>query len=349
MRDLVIRGRVIGPGRPAYIIAEMSANHGQDFDQAVRLVRAAKESGADAVKLQTYTPDTLTIDCDAPWFRIGPGTVWEGKRLYDLYGEASTPWSWQPELKRIAEDLGMDCFSTPFDESAVSFLEQLDVPAYKVASFELVDHPLLERIAATGRPVILSTGMATLGEIEEALATLRRGGAGQPALLKCTSAYPALPDDMHLRTIAHLADTFQLPVGLSDHTLGIAVPVAAVALGACIVEKHLTLARSAGGPDSGFSLEPYEFRAMVDAVRVAEKALGQVHYGTGKREQPSRVFRRSLFAVRDIGEGEIFTDQNVRSIRPGNGLATKYLREILGRPARCLVTRGTPLSWSHVG
>jgi N-acetylneuraminate synthase len=340
---IIINGRRIGPGEPAYVIAEMSANHGQSFEQAVAIVNAAKAAGADALKLQTYTPDTMTINCRNEYFHIGKGTIWEGKNLYQLYGEAYTPWDWQPQLKQIANELGLDCFSTPFDASAVEFLEKMEVPAYKIASFELVDIPLLRRVAETGKPVILSTGMGTLEEIERAVQTLRAAGNQQLALLKCTSAYPARPEDMHLRTIPDLAQRFGVPVGLSDHTLGIAVPVAAVTLGACIVEKHFTLSRSLPGPDSAFSLEPPEFKQMVEAIRVAEKALGQVNYELTAGESASRVFRRSLFVVQDMKAGEVFTEENVRVIRPGYGLAPHHLPEVLGKTAACDIPRGTPL------
>lgn len=342
-----INGRRLGPGLPTYIIAEMSANHHQELEQAVKIIEAAKAAGADAVKLQTYTPDTLTLDCDSAYFQI-TDTLWAGRRLYDLYGEAYTPWAWQPQLKEVANRLGLDLFSTPFDDTAVDFLERMGVPAYKVASFENVDLPLLRRIARTRKPIIMSTGMAELAEIDEAVRTIRDAGGSQLALLKCTSAYPAPPEEMHLRTIPHLAEAFHVPVGLSDHTLGIAVPVAAVALGACIVEKHLTLSRALPGPDSAFSLEPAEFKAMVDAIRTAEKALGSVHYGVSAQEAKSRLLRRSLFVVRDVTAGEAFTPENVRSIRPGHGLHTRYLPEILGRRASHDIPRGTPLRWSHV-
>jgi pseudaminic acid synthase len=331
-----------------YIIAELSANHNQNFEQAVALVRAAKEVGADAVKLQTYTPDTLTVPSDKEYFRIGGGTLWDGRTLYDLYSEAYMPWEWQPTLKEIADDIGIDLFSTAFDPMAVDFLEEMGVPIHKVASFEIVDIPLIEKMARTGKPLIISTGMATLGEVEEAVQAARRAGATQVALLKCTSAYPAPPEEMNLRTIPHLAEAFGVPVGLSDHTLGIAVPVAAAALGACIVEKHFTLSRDIPGPDSAFSLEPHEFKAMVDAIRTVEKALGEVHYGVGEREAQSRVFRRSLFVVKDMKTGEVFTDENVRSIRPGYGLPPKYLPEILGRRAARDIEKGTPLRWNLV-
>lgn len=346
--EIRIAGRPIGPGHPTYIIAELSANHNQDLQQAIRLIEAAKEAGADAIKLQTYTPDTLTIDSDKEFFRI-QGTIWEGKNLYKLYGEAFTPWEWHAQLKRAAEDLGLHLFSTPFDPSAVDFLSELDVPAFKIASFEVVDLPLVARIAATGKPIIMSTGMATLAEIDDAVQAIRAAGGQELALLKCTSAYPSPPEAMNLRTIPHLAAAFDLPVGLSDHTLGVAVPVAAVSLGACIIEKHFTLSRAVPGPDSAFSLEPHEFRQMVDEVRVAERALGIVSYAVTEAEQPSRVFRRSLFVVQDVRAGEEFTAENVRSIRPGYGLAPKFLPEVLGRRATRDIERGTPLSWGLIG
>jgi len=344
-----INGRKIGAGWPVYLIAELSANHHQDFDQAVQLIRVASEAGANAIKLQTYTAATLTIRSDQPYFRVGGGTLWDGRTLYDLYNEAYTPWEWQPKLKAIANDLGLDLFSTPFDDSAVDFLEQMAVPAYKIASFELVDLALIRRVAQTGKPIIMSTGMATLAEIDEAVSTAREAGAQQIALLKCNSAYPAPAEEMNLRTIPHLAEAFGTPAGLSDHTLEIAVPVAAAAVGACIIEKHFTLSRSLPGPDSAFSLEPQEFKAMVEAVRVAEKALGQVSYQVTAGEAASRAFRRSLFIVQDIKAGELFTEANVRSIRPGYGLHTRYLPEILGRRAAQDIERGTPLNWSLIG
>lgn len=345
--QIKIGQRSIGLGSPAYIIAEVSANHHQDFEQAVKIVRAAKDSGADAVKLQTYTPDTMTIASNRAEFRI-KGTIWDGRNLHELYSEAYTPWEWQPRLKALANDLGLDLFSTPFDATAVDFLEKMDVPAHKLASFELVDIPLIQKMARTGKPLIMSTGMATAEEIEEALQTARDAGAEQIALLKCTSAYPSPPEEMHLRTIPELRSRFGVPVGLSDHTMGTAVPVAAVALGACIIEKHFTLSRSQPGPDSSFSLEPHEFKAMAEAVRIAEKALGDIHFGVGDKEASSRVFRRSLFAVRDVKRGEPFTVENVRSIRPGYGLHTRHMAEVLGSRAACDIERGTPLRWELV-
>ena len=340
--------RNIGEGLPVYVIAELSANHNQNFDEAVKLIKAAKEAGADAIKLQTYTPDTITINCDNEYFRI-KGTLWEGKTLYDLYKEAYTPWEWQPKLKEIANELGMDLFSAPFDNTAVEFLEKMDVPAYKIASFELVDIPLIQRVAKAGKPMIMSTGMATIGEIEEAVSTAREAGCAELALLKCTSAYPAPPEEINLQTINHMADAFGVPVGLSDHTPGIAVPIAAVTLGACIIEKHFTLSRSISGPDSAFSLEPDEFKAMVDAIRVSEKALGKVNYTVTEKEAASRIFRRSLFIIKDIKAGEKFSSENVRSIRPGNGIRPKHLQRVIGHHAKRDMARGTPLTWDMIG
>ncbi len=338
----------IGTGHPTYIVAELSANHRQDFATAIALVKKAKEVSADAVKLQTYTPDTMTINIDSELFRHEEGSLWAGKTLYDLYREAYMPWEWQPKLKKVAHDLGIDLFSTPYDKTAVDFLEEMGVPAYKVASFEIVDLPLVEYIASKGKPIIISTGMATLAEIDEAVQAARRAGASQIALLKCNSAYPAPPKETNLRTIPHLSQAFGLPVGLSDHTLGIAVPVAAVALGACIIEKHFTLSRSVPTPDSAFSLEPQEFKAMVEAIRTAEKALGEVRYEVGEQEAKSRVFRRSLFIVKDMKASEIFTEENVHSIRPSYGLHPRCLKDVLGRRAVRDIRQGTPLGWELI-
>ena len=344
MTHIEIGARTIGEDYPVFVVAELSANHRQQFDEAVKLMEMAKEGGADAVKLQTYTPDTLTIQSDRPEFRISGGTPWDGKTLYDLYAEAYMPWEWQPKLKSLADDLGIELFSTPFDKTAVDFLEEMGVPAYKVASFEIVDIPLIEYIAGKGKPIIMSTGMATPAEIEEAVGAARGAGASQIALLKCTSAYPAPPEEMNLRSIPHLAEASGVPVGLSDHTLGIAVPVAAVALGACIIEKHFTLSRSTSGPDSTFSLEPQEFKAMVEAIRTAEKALGEARHQVSEEEAKICVYRRSLFIVKDIKAGEVFTEENVRSIRPGHGLHPRHLKDVLDRQAARDIQRGTPLS-----
>lgn len=343
-----IGNHAVGHSCGVYIIAEMSANHSQSYEQAVAIIRAAKEAGADAVKLQTYTPDTITLDCDTEYFRIGKGTIWEGRKLYDLYKEAYTPWDWQPKLKKVADELDLDLFSSPFDSTAIEFLETMNVPAYKIAAFELVDIPLIRQVGRTGKPVILSTGMATLDEIQEAVNTVRGEGNERIALLKCTSAYPASPVQMNLRTIPDLSKAFGLPVGLSDHTLGCAMPVASVALGACIVEKHLTLSRSLPGPDSAFSLEPQEFQEMVRAVRETEMALGEVRYGITESEEASRIFRRSLFVVADVKTGDMITEYNVRSIRPGHGLHTRYLNEVMGKKAAKDISRGTPLDWNLI-
>jgi N-acetylneuraminate synthase len=343
-----IQGRRVGPGEPVLIVAELSANHRQRFEDAVRLVEAAGQCGADAVKLQTYTADTLTTRSDRPEFRITGGTPWDGMTLYDLYEQAHTPWAWQRELKQIAERLGLVFLSTPFDNTAIEFLETLGTPAYKIASCEIVDLPLIGRAASTGKPLLLSTGMATFEEIDEAVAAARRSGSGGVALLHCSSAYPAPPQEMHLRTLPRLAETFAVPVGLSDHTQGIAAAVAAVALGACIVEKHLTLSRSEPGLDSEFSLEPAEFRAMVDAVRTAQRALGTVRDGPSPREMPALRLRRSLYVVRDIAAGQPITVENVRSIRPCLGLPPKHLPQVLGRLAARKLSAGTPLDWSDI-
>jgi len=344
-----ISHQIIGPGVPSFIIAEMSGNHNQSLDTALELVEAAARAGAQALKLQTYTADTMTLDISEGVFFIkDERSPWKGKSLYDLYNLAHTPWEWHAPIMEKAQELGLICFSTPFDRSAVDFLERLDVPAYKIASFEIVDLPLIRYIAEQGKPIILSTGMATLAEIDDAVRTIRETGNDQIALLKCTSAYPAPPEEMNLRTIPHLAGAFGVPVGLSDHTLGTATSVAAVALGACIIEKHFTLSRADPGPDSAFSLEPHEFKAMVDAVRETEGALGTVCYDVSEREKASKVFRRSLFAVKEIEAGEVFTEENVRSIRPGYGLLPKYMSTVLGRRAARNIVGGTPLSWNLI-
>ena len=342
-----INNRSIGPKYPVYIVAEMSANHNQNFDQAVATIKAAKRAGADAIKLQTYTPDTMTLNCDTKYFKI-KGTIWEGQTLYDLYKQAYTPWEWQPKLKKFAEEIKLDFFSTPFDETAVDFLEEMQVPAYKIASFESVDLPLIRKVAKTHKPIILSTGMASLAEIDEAVQTIKQAGGTKLILLKCTSAYPAPPEEMNLRTIPHLSKAFGVPTGLSDHSMSLAVPVAAVTLGACVIEKHFTLSRNELSPDSSFSLEPSEFKEMVNAVRTAEKAIGEVYYSLTKSEKESRIFRRSLFAVKYIKAGEKIVSSSIRSIRPGHGLHTRHLNEIIGRRAKKDILPGTPLSWDLV-
>ena len=342
-----IAGQKIGPGHPCFVIAELSANHNQNYDQAIQLVEAAAEAGANAIKLQTYTPDTITLDSDQDAFLL-KDTIWAGKTLHQIYAEAYTPWEWHEGLKKEANDRGLPLFSSPFDLTAVDFLEKLGVPAYKIASFELVDIPLIEKAAATGQPMVVSTGMASLGEIEEGVNAARAAGATEITLLKCTSAYPAAPESMNLRTIPNLAEVFGVPVGLSDHTLGIAAPVAAVSLGASVIEKHLTLSRDVEGPDSAFSLEPDEFREMVDSIRLTEQALGVATYGCGEAEQSLREYRRSLFVVEDLEAGAEFSEANVRSIRPATGLAPKHYSEILGKRASCAIGRGTPLNWEMV-
>ena len=348
MKPIRIGQRRVGPGEPVYIVAELSANHHHDLDRAIALVRAAKEAGADAVKLQTYTADTMTIPCDNEYFEIGAGTLWAGRKLHDLYAEAYTPWEWHPKLQDVAHALGLDLFSTPFDKTAVAFLVELGIDVFKIASFENADLPLLRCVAETGKPVILSTGMATLEELDESVAVLRTAGCGEIVLLKCTSAYPAPAEEMNLRTIPEMSGHFDLPVGLSDHSMGHDVAVAAVALGACVVEKHFTLDRRDPGPDSAFSMEPAEFKAMVEAIRTTEKALGSACYGTTAAEKASRAFRRSLFVIKDVAAGEAFTEDNVRAIRPGHGLHTRHLEQILRRTAARKIPRGTPLSWDLV-
>ena len=343
-----IANRITGENNPVFIIAELSANHLQKFDNAEKIVKAAKEAGADAIKLQTYTADTITIDCDNEFFQIKQGTLWDGQILYDLYKKAYTPWEWQPKLKEIAESEGLICFSSVFDKTAVDFLESIDVPAYKIASLESTDIPLIEYVASKGKPIIISTGIATLSDIEEAVNACKRMGNEQIALLKCVSAYPTPLEDVNLRTIPNLADTFKTVVGLSDHTLGISIPIAPVALGACIIEKHLTLDRKLGGPDAAFSLEPDEFRAMVKSIREVEKALGEVSYDLTEKIKKSRELSRSLFVVKDMMSGEIFTEENIRSIRPGYGLPPKYLTYILSKYTSKDIKRGTPLTWELI-
>jgi len=345
---MIINGRTLGPGWPCYVVAEMSANHNGRIDRAKEILGAAKAAGADAVKVQTYTADTMTIDCDNAYFQLGDHALWGGKTLYQLYREAAMPWDWYPRLAAEAERVGVTLFSTPYDETAVDYLEGLGVPAYKVASFELVDTPLLARIARTGKPVILSVGMATRDEIHLAVETLRRHGAGDLALVKCTSAYPADPAEMNLRTIPDLACVFGVVAGLSDHTTTGATAVAAVALGASIVEKHFTIPGGEDGPDAAFSLLPDAFRRMVDDLRAAEKVLGRVSYGATAGEKDSVRFRRSVFAVADIRCGEPLTKDNVRVIRPGYGLAPVHYAAVLGRKAKRDIPRGTPIAWDLV-
>ncbi len=337
------------PSSPTMIVAELSANHAHDLNLAKETIHAMKESGADAVKLQTYTPNTMTINHSNEFFQIRQGTLWDGKTFYELYQQAYTPWEWHFELKELAEKLGLIFFSTPFDHSSVDFLEKLNVPAYKIASFEILDIPLIQYVASKAKPIIISTGIATLCEIEEAVEAVQSTGNHQIILLKCTSSYPAPLEEVNLRTIPNLADTFGCTVGLSDHTLGITAPVAAVALGARLIEKHFILSRDIPSPDKDFSLTPTDFAQMVQAVRDAEKALGRISYELTEKMKKNRVFGRSLFVVKDMKAGEVFSPENVRSIRPNFGLPPKYLPQILGRQARTDIPRGTPLHWHLIG
>jgi pseudaminic acid synthase len=329
-----------------FIIAELSANHNGSLDTALKTITAMKESGADAIKLQTYTPDTITLDCDSELFTISQGTLWDKRKFHDLYGSAMTPWEWHPILFDHAKSLGMEAFSSPFDSSAVDFLSELEVPAYKIASFEITDIPLIEYTAAKGKPIIISTGIATLSDIEEALAACKRKGNDQITLLKCTSAYPAALEEMNLLTIADMVKRFEVNVGLSDHTMSLSAPVAAVALGARVIEKHFILNRGMGGADSAFSLEPQEFKMMVDAVRDTEKLLGSIRYDLSAKSLKSREFSRSLFVAEDINAGDILTKQNIRSVRPGFGLSPKYLTTMLGKKATRDLKFGDPLKLS---
>jgi pseudaminic acid synthase len=343
--EIEIAGRPIGPRHPPFVIAEMSGNHNGDLGRAVALMEAAKNAGADAIKLQTYTPDTMTIDHNGSDFRI-TGGLWDGYSLYDLYKEAQTPWDWHRHLFAKGRELGLIVFSTPFDETAVELLENLDAPAFKIASFEALDHALIQRAARTRKPLIISTGMASLEEIGEAVNAAREAGARDMVLLHCTSAYPAPAAEMHLRTLPDLARKFDVLSGLSDHTLGTAVSVAAVALGASVIEKHFTLRRDDGGPDAAFSLEPAELRQLVRDVRIAWEALGSVNYERKPSEIANLAFRRSLYVVQDIAAGEALTHHNVRAIRPGHGLAPKYLGEVIGRFANSDLAKGTALQWN---
>jgi pseudaminic acid synthase len=331
-----------------FIIAELSANHNGSLETALKTITAMKESGADAIKLQTYTPDTITLDCDSDMFTISQGTLWDKRKFYDLYAEAMTPWEWHKQLFDHAKNLGMEAFSSPFDPSAVDFLSDLNVPAYKIASFEITDIPLIEYTAAKGKPIIISTGIATLSDIEEALDACRRMGNDKITLLKCTSAYPAALEEMNLLTIPDMMHRFGVTVGLSDHTMSLSAPIAAVALGARVIEKHFILDRTMGGADSAFSLEPAEFHLMVDAVRDTEKLMGKVTYELSAKSLKSREFSRSLFIAKDIEAGEIFTNANLRSVRPGFGLPPKYIKEILGKQAQTFLPMGKPLEWDDI-
>ncbi|MCM2250967.1 MAG: pseudaminic acid synthase [Ramlibacter sp.] len=341
-----IANQPIGPGRRPYLIAEMSGNHNQSLERALAIVDAAAASGADAVKLQTYTAETMTLDVRAPGFVIeDSGSLWSGRQLFELYQQAHTPWEWHRPIMERAAAHGLHCFSSPFDETAVDFLETLDVPAYKIASFEVTDLRLVRRVAATGKPMIMSTGMATAAEIDEAIRTARAAGCRDLVLLKCTSTYPATPDNTHIATIPHMRQLFGCEVGLSDHTMGCGVAVAATALGATVIEKHFTLARSDGGVDSAFSLEPAEFALLRAETERAVQALGQVHYGPTEAEKRSLAFRRSLYISRDTKAGEVLSTDNVRIVRPGFGLEPRLFDVVMGRTLRKDAAAGTPLSW----
>ncbi len=339
-----INGRKIGAQYPVYIIAELSANHGGKIEIAKASIKAAKEAGADAVKIQTYTADTITLNCSNEYFQIKQGTLWDGQSLYDLYTEAYMPWEWQPELKQYADAIGITLFSSPFDKTAVDFLEKMNVPAYKIASFEITDIPLIEYVASKGKPVIISTGIAELADIEEAVAACKRMGNEAIVLLKCTSAYPAPLEEANLLTIPEMAARFDVSAGFSDHTLGITAPIASVALGATVIEKHFILEKSLGGPDAAFSLDITEFAQMVQAVRDTEKLLGSVSYEMTEKKKKSREFSRSLFIAEDMEAGDVVTEANVRSVRPGFGLHPKFLSQLLGKKALRKLEKGTPVT-----
>lgn len=348
MKTVQIGSKMIGSEVPCFIIAEMSGNHNQDYSRAEELLRAAKAAGADAVKLQTYTADTITLNSDKSMFNTETGSLWEGQTLYELYQKAYTPWEWQPKLKRLADELGILLFSSPFDLTAVDFLEDMDVPAYKIASFEINDIPLLRKVAKTGKPIIISTGTAEIGDIASAVKTCKEEGNDQIVLLKCTSAYPSPYEEMNLKMIPNMKETFQCAAGLSDHSMGDEVAIAAAALGADVIEKHFTLKRSDGGVDSGFSMEAEEMANMVRRIRNVEKALGKVDYSLTQIQKNERYFGRSLFACRDIKKGEAFTEENVKSFRPAVGLHTKYYEDILGQKAAKDIAYATPLAFSDI-
>lgn len=334
--------------KQTFIIAELSANHGHDIAVAKKTMKSAKDCGADAIKIQTYTADTMTINCDNDYFKLSSGTIWDGRSLYDLYQEAFTPWEWHKELKEYAESLGLIFFSTPFDKTAVDLLEEINVPIYKIASFEIQDLPLIEYVASKGKPIIMSIGIAALGDIYDAIEVCKKVGNEQIILLKCTSEYPAKPEDANLITIANLKETFGVEVGLSDHTLGTVLPVVSVAFGAKVIEKHFILDKEIGGPDASFSLEPHEFKKMVEDVRVAEKSLGKVDYSLTEGKKNSKALGRSLFICEDVEQGEVFTEKNLRSIRPGNGLEPKYINDFLGKKSTKHLKKGTPVTWDIV-
>lgn len=340
--------RQIGPGFPTFIIAEMSGNHCQKLSRAIEIIDAAADAGVDAIKLQTYTPDTLTIDCNNEYFIIKDHPAWAGKTLYQLYASAYTPWEWHPELKTYAEKKGLILFSTPFDETAVDFLEKLEMPLYKAASFMTENLYLLDKIGRTGKPVIMSRGLTNQEQLKLAIDTLKNAGSSQIAILHCISSYPAAPSEMNLRTIPDISNHFHLPVGLSDHTLSPSVPIAAISLGACIIEKHLTISRKAGGPDAEFSLEPHEMKQLVHNIREAEAALGHISYEASAKEKTGIIFKQSIFVVRDIKKGEPLNKENVRIIRPGYGLEPRHFTKVLEKKAKRDLKRGTPLTWDDV-
>lgn len=347
-KSFKIGNRIVGEDAPAFIVAEVSANHNQDYNRAVEIIHAAAEAGADAVKLQTYTADTITIDCDDDCFQIKEGTIWDGTTLYKLYSEAYTPWEWQPRLIEEAKKLGLECFSSPFDLTSVDFLSKLDVPAYKIASYEINDIPMIRKIAALHKPMIFATGIAYPEDIALALDTCKAEGNEDIILLKCVSSYPTPYEDMNLRVIPTLAKTYDCIAGISDHTMGSIVSAGAVALGAKMVEKHLTLRRADGGPDGAFSMEPEEFATMVRDIRTLEKALGTDEYVLTDTQKLEHNGSRSLFVVKDIKAGEVLTPDNIRSIRPGIGMHTKHYEEVLGRHAKSDLKKGTPLQWELI-
>ena len=346
MKTIKIANQSVGVGHKPFVIAEMSGNHNQSLTRALSIVEAAAKAGADAIKLQTYTADTMTLKIDLDDFKItDPASLWSGRHLYDLYEEAHTPWEWHAPIMQRAHELGLICFSSPFDETAVDFLETLDVPAYKIASFENTDVKLIKKVSQTGKPVIISTGMADLHDLQFMVKTLRENGCEQFVLLKCTSAYPAKPDDAHLKTIPHLSMMFDCQVGLSDHTMGIGVPLAAIALGATVVEKHFTLNRAEGGVDADFSLEPQELKMLVEESEKAWKALGRVQYQSRVAEEKSKQFRRSTYFVKDLSQGEVITEDVIRNIRPGYGLSPEHYFKLIGRVVNKSVKRGEPVTW----
>ncbi|MFH4557753.1 pseudaminic acid synthase [Vibrio diabolicus] len=344
--EISINGRKIGPNHPPYIIAELSANHNGDINRAFQIMEEAKKAGADAIKLQTYTHETITMDCDSEEFQIHGG-LWDGQTLYELYKGAHMPWEWHKPLFEKAQELGITIFSSPFDFSAVELLEELDAPAYKIASFEVVDLPLIKRVAQTGKPMIISTGMANQEEIAEAIKTAKDSGCQELVVLHCVSGYPAPADQYNLRTIADIAERFDVLSGLSDHTIDNATAVTSIALGACLIEKHVTMDRNGGGADDSFSLEPRELQALCKDTKTAWQALGRVNYERTEAEKGNVKFRRSLYVVKDVAEGEVFTPENVRSIRPGFGLAPSLYEEVIGKVAKSFIKKGTPLKLTH--